>query len=76
MFLNVGGDFSKRHAAFTAMDIGATVSDAAGLSADGRLGLGRSLLRGEPTMIELYGKEKLESELMKKSDEYNGFLRE
>ena len=76
MFLNVGDDFSKRHTAFTAMDIGATVSDAAGLSADGRLGLGRSLLRGEPTMIELYGKEKLESELMKKSDEYNGFLRE
>jgi len=76
MFLNVGGDFSKRHTAFTAMDIGATVSDAAGLSADGRVGLGRSLLRDEPTMIELYGKEKLESELMKKSDEYNGFLRE
>lgn len=76
MFLNIDDDFSKRHTAFTAMDIGATVLDAAGLSANGRLGLGRSLLRDEPTMLERYGKEKLESELMKKSDEYNSFLRE
>lgn len=75
-FINAEKEFSNLDRSFTAMDIGPTVLELLDFRLNkGGLGLGRSLLRDEPTLLELYGKEALEKELLKKSKEYNDFLK-
>lgn len=68
--------FPSTDRTFTAMDIGPTILELLGFQLhDGALGLGRSLLRPEQTLIEKLGKKKLEEELLKKSKKYNSFLK-
>ena len=75
-FTNGADALSNLDRTFTALDIGPTVLELLGFELqDGALGLGRSLLRPEPTVIEKYGKRVLEQELLKKSKKYREFLR-
>lgn len=75
-FINGADALSNLDRTFTAMDIGPTVLELLGFELqDGAPGLGRSLLRPEPTVIEKYGKPDLERELLKNSKKYRGFLR-
>ena len=75
-FINTDRPFPSLNRTFTALDLGATVLELLGFELkDGALGLGRSLLRSDPTLIEEYGKENLEGELLKKSEKYNDFLK-
>jgi phosphoglycerol transferase len=60
---------------FTHFDLFPTLIDAIGIeyNADG-IGLGRSMHKGEKTLIELLGKEQFETNLAMKSVRYNSFF--
>ncbi len=59
---------------FAQFDWGATILDLLGVSDTPQLGLGRSLLRNEPTLTEQLGAQKFEEELLKNSHQYRYFL--
>lgn len=75
-FINMTPPPADPNRTFTSLDLAPTVLEALGFRLkDGAFGLGRSLLRPAPTLIEEHGKEGLERELLKKSKKYNGFLK-
>ena len=61
---------------FTTLDLAPSILDLAGFEMKHGFGLGRSLFREEPTLIEKLGQKKLENELKKFSSFYKSLLKE
>lgn len=61
---------------FSSLDMFPTILSALGCKIDGnRLGLGVDLFSGQQTLLEKYGLEKLNYELMKKNTRYQGLIK-
>lgn len=68
-------DKRQKNRRFSTLDTFPTILDAMGASYDGPgLGLGRSLFRDSPTLVEKYGVEYINKELSKKSATYDRLL--
>lgn len=64
----------KNKRKFTSFDMFPTILEAMGVKIDGHaLGLGRSLFSDEPTLIEIYGRDSLNSLIGMKSTVYDSF---
>lgn len=65
-------DMVQRNRMFSSFDMFPTVLESIGCKIDGRsLGFGKSLYGGEKTLIELYGAQKINEELMQKTLQYD-----
>lgn len=74
-FLNSVKSTDKVERRFSSMDIFPTILESMGAEIPGAaLGLGRSLFSSEPTLLEKYGLDSLNSALKKRSVEYDYFL--
>lgn len=71
VFVNAAKEPPTRIRRFTSFDILPSVLEAAGFEIEGHaLGLGRSLFAAEPTLLEKLGLDSLNSELRKKTEQY------
>ena len=61
----------QKNRRFAPYDMFPTMLESIGCTIDGRaLGFGRSLYSGEKTLVEEYGAEKINAELMKRTEQY------
>lgn len=75
VFVNAAVEPPTRTRRFTSFDILPSTLEAAGFEIEGHaLGLGRSLFSAEPTLLERLGLDSLNSELRKKTEQYEHLM--
>ena len=73
--LNSSLSSKTKEQAYSSLDMPPTLLEAMGFSLEGRsFGLGRSLFSDSLTLLEIYGKHKLDSLLRERSIQYDYFL--